>query len=65
MALVFNQIDRDIPTFADVARVADLSVQSSIEYDSISIVYNKFLSAISYEPAIVKAANDENLKESR
>ena len=65
MALVFNQIDRDIPTFADAAGVADLSVQSSVEYDSISIVYNKFLSAISYEPAIVEVANNENLKESR
>ena len=52
-------------TFADVAGVADLSVQSDIEYDSISIVYNKFLSAISHEPAIAKVVNEKILKESR
>ena len=31
----------------------------SVEYDNISIVYNKFLSAISYKPAIIEVA-DEN-----
>ena len=63
-ALAFNQIGCDIPTFADAARVADLIVQSSIEYNSISIVYHKFLSAISYEPAIVEVADEKILKES-
>ena len=48
-----------------MAGVADLIMQSDVEYDSISIVYNKFLSAISYEPAIIKVANKKILKESR
>ena len=61
MALTFNQIGRDIPTFADTAGIADLIVQSGVEYDSISIVYNKFLSAISYKPAIVEVANEKIL----
>ena len=65
MALMFNQIGRDIPTFADTAGIADLIVQSGVEYDSISIVYNKFLSAISYEPAIVEVANKKIPRESR
>ena len=58
-------LEQDIPIFADAAGVANLIVQSSVEYDSISIVYNKFLSAISYEPAIVEVANEKILKESR
>ena len=63
-ALAFNQIGCDIPTFADAAGVANLIVQSSVEYDSISIVYNKFLLTISYEPTIVEVANEKILKES-
>ena len=58
MALTFNQIGCDIPTFADAAGVADLIMRSSAKYDSISIVYNKFLSAISYEPAIVEVTDE-------
>ena len=59
MALTFNQISRDIPTLPDTTGIADLIVQSGVEYDSISIMYNKFLSAISYEPAIVEVANEK------
>lgn len=65
MAMTFNQIGRDIPTFADAAGVADLIVKSGVEYDSIAIVYNKFISAISYEAAVVEVANEKVLKESR
>ncbi|KAN0094586.1 ATPase, F1 complex, gamma subunit domain containing protein [Tylopilus felleus] len=64
LALTFNQIGRDIPTFADAAGVADLIVKSGVEYDSIAIVYNKFVSAVSYEPAIVEVANENTFKES-
>ncbi|KIK96895.1 hypothetical protein PAXRUDRAFT_272556 [Paxillus rubicundulus Ve08.2h10] len=64
LALTFNQIGRDIPTFADAAGVADLIVTSGVEYDSLLIVYNKFVSAISYEPAIVEVANENTFKES-
>ena len=46
MQLTFNQIGRDIPTFADAAAVADLITQSGVKYDSVVIVYNKFLNNI-------------------
>lgn len=65
LALTFNQIGRDIPTFADAAGVADLIVKSGAEYDAIAIVYNRFVSAISYEPGIVEVANENTFKESR
>ncbi|KIJ16435.1 hypothetical protein PAXINDRAFT_113558 [Paxillus involutus ATCC 200175] len=64
LALTFNQIGRDIPTFADAAGVADLIATSGVEYDSILIVYNKFVSAISYESAVVEVANENTFKAS-
>jgi F-type H+-transporting ATPase subunit gamma len=63
LAITFNQIGRDIPTFADAAGVADLIVKSGIKYDAVAIVYNKFISALSYEPAVVEVLNQEVLKE--
>ena len=65
LALSFNQIGRDIPNFADAAGVADLILTSKAQYDGIAIVYNRFVSALSYEPAVVEVANEETLKESR
>jgi F-type H+-transporting ATPase subunit gamma len=64
MKLTFNQIGRDIPTFADAAGVADLIIQSGVKYDSVVIVYNKFVSAISYEAAVTEVKGEEGLKES-
>ncbi|KZO99131.1 ATP synthase F1 gamma [Calocera viscosa TUFC12733] len=64
LALTFNQIGKDIPTFADGAVIADKIVKSGIEYDSVSLVYNKFVSAISYESHIVEVFSEEALKKS-
>ncbi|KAF7795812.1 hypothetical protein EIP86_006979 [Pleurotus ostreatoroseus] len=62
--MTFNQIGRDIPTFADAAGVADLIIKSGVEYDSIAIVHNKFVSAISYESTVVEVETANSLKES-
>ncbi|KAF9045389.1 ATPase, F1 complex, gamma subunit domain-containing protein [Panaeolus papilionaceus] len=62
--LTFNQIGRDIPTFADAAAVADLITQANLKYDSVVLVYNKFVSAISYEAAAMEIKGEEALKES-
>lgn len=64
LAMTFNQIGRDIPTFADAAGVADLIIKSGVKYDSVVLVYNKFMSAISYESAIVEIKGEKGLKES-
>jgi len=64
MQLTFNQIGRDIPTFADAAGVADLIVKSGVKYDSVVLVYNKFVSAISYEAATMEVLGEEALRES-
>ncbi|KAF7762101.1 hypothetical protein Agabi119p4_8694 [Agaricus bisporus var. burnettii] len=62
--ITFNQIGRDIPTFADAAGVADLIIKSGVQFDSVVLVYNKFVSAISYEAAIMEVKGEEALKES-
>jgi len=62
-SITFNQIGRDIPTFADAAGVADLVVKSGIKYDAITILHNKFVSALSYEPAVMEVLNEEVLRE--
>lgn len=62
--VTFNQIGKDIPTFADAASVADIIVKSGVKYDSAVIIYNKFLSAISYEVAAKEIKGEEGLKES-
>ncbi|KAF8646619.1 hypothetical protein AX16_007120 [Volvariella volvacea WC 439] len=64
LQLTFNQIGRDIPTFADAAGVADLIIQSGVQYDSVVLIYNKFVSAISYEAAAMEILGEEALKES-
>ena len=65
LVMSFNQIGRDIPTFADAAGVADLILTSGVEYDVLAIVYNKFVSALSYESAVVEVETADALKESR
>ena len=62
LTLTFNQIGRDIPTFADAAGVADLIVQSGVKYDSVVLVYNKFLNNIAYEAAVVEVKGEVALK---
>ena len=62
--ITFNQIGRDVPTFADAASVADLIKKSDIQYDTIAIVHNKFVSALSYEPTVVEIQNEAQLRES-
>lgn len=63
--LTMNQIGKDIPTFADAAAVADLIVKSGAKYDSVVIVYNKYISAVAFEAATMEILNEEKLKEAR
>ncbi|KAF9258041.1 ATP synthase F1 gamma [Marasmius fiardii PR-910] len=64
LKMTFNQIGRDIPTFADAAGVADLIIKSDVEFDSVVLVYNSFVSALSYEPKAMEIKSAGGLKES-
>ncbi|KAJ3566977.1 hypothetical protein NP233_g6660 [Leucocoprinus birnbaumii] len=62
--MTFNQIGRDIPTFADAAGVADLIIKSGVKFDSVVLIYNKFVSQLSYEAAVMEVKGEDALKES-
>ncbi|ESK86865.1 atp synthase subunit gamma [Moniliophthora roreri MCA 2997] len=64
LKLTFNQIGRDIPTFADAASVADLIIKSGVEFDEVVLVHNSFVSALSYEPKALRIKGANALKES-
>jgi F-type H+-transporting ATPase subunit gamma len=43
IALSFNQIGKDVPTFADACAVADLVTTSGVDYDSVCIANDSYL----------------------
>jgi len=64
MVLSFNQIGKDVPTFTEAQTVADQIFGNDIEFDRVEIVYNKFVSMISYEPATVTVYSEDIFKQS-
>ncbi|KAI1429959.1 ATP synthase F1 gamma [Xylaria sp. FL1777] len=64
IALTFAGIGKDVPTFADAQAIADQVVQLPTEYSDIKIVYNKFINATAYEPAVVEAFSEEAIANS-
>jgi len=62
-AISFNQIGKGIPSFADAAVIADFITTSGAEVDSIAIVYNKFISAMSYEANVMEVVSEKSLRE--
>ncbi|KAL2168528.1 hypothetical protein VTG60DRAFT_7201 [Thermothelomyces hinnuleus] len=59
IVLNFAGVGKDVPTFAEAQAIADQIVQLPGDYSDIEIVYNKFINATSYEPAVVTAFNEE------
>ncbi|KAI2465072.1 ATP synthase F1 gamma [Annulohypoxylon bovei var. microspora] len=64
IVLSFANIGKDIPTFADAQAIADQVTQLPTDYSDIKIVYNKFINATSYEPAVVEAFSEEAITNS-
>lgn len=63
LAVSFNQIGKDVPTFADASAVTDKIVSSGIKFDKVNIVYNTYVSAITYESAIMEVFSEASLRE--
>lgn len=61
LELSFSQIGREVPNFADAAAIADKIITSGIEFDSVALVYNRFVSAIAYESHIIEVFNEKAL----
>lgn len=49
----FASVGKDSPTFTEAAAIADTIVSLGTEYDSIEILYNKFVSGVAFEPASI------------
>ncbi|KAM0789650.1 hypothetical protein ACM66B_000452 [Microbotryomycetes sp. NB124-2] len=64
LALSFSQIGKTVPTFADALSIADKIESEGIEFDKIKIVYNKFVSVISYEAAVLEVYPNKVLQNS-
>ncbi|KAI8366013.1 ATP synthase F1, gamma subunit [Radiomyces spectabilis] len=64
LVVSFNQIGKDLPTFAEACSIVDVIKSQDIEYDTAEIVYNRFISAISYEADTIPAYSQEALKNS-
>lgn len=57
----FTGIGKAIPTFADASLIADQIASLPEKYDSIQIVYNKFINAQSYEATVIDAYSVETI----
>jgi F-type H+-transporting ATPase subunit gamma len=65
LELSFSQLGREVPNFADAATIADKIITSGIEFDSVALVYNRFVSAIAYESSTMTVFNEKALTEAR
>ncbi|KAI8637762.1 ATP synthase F1, gamma subunit [Parasitella parasitica] len=64
LAITFNQIGKDVPTFQEAASIVDIIKTSDLEFDSANIVYNKFISVVSYEAMNIPIYSEEAFKAS-
>jgi F-type H+-transporting ATPase subunit gamma len=62
--LSFNQIGKDVPTFTDAQTVADQIFAADVDFDRVEIVYNKFVSMLSYEPTTVTVYSEDIFQKS-
>ncbi|PKI82306.1 atp3 gamma subunit of the F1 sector of mitochondrial F1F0 ATP synthase [Malassezia vespertilionis] len=53
MALSFNQIGKDIPTYEDALAITDTILKSELPVDKVNIIYNKYVSSISFESVVL------------
>ncbi len=65
IVLSFSGVGKDIPTFADAQAIADQVSLLPTEYESIQIIYNKFINATSYEATPIEAFSEEAIANSR
>ncbi|KAL0138991.1 ATP synthase F1 subcomplex gamma subunit ATP3 [Mucor lusitanicus] len=64
IAITFNQIGKDVPTFQEAASIVDIIKSSELEFDTANIVYNKFHSVVSYEAQTIPVYSEATFKAS-
>lgn len=65
IVLSFNQIGKDVPTFAEASSIVNVIKSEGVEFDAVKIIYNQFKSVIAYEADILPAYSESVLKASR
>ena len=62
--LSFNQIGKDVPTFMEAQTVADQIFATGAEFDRVEIIYNHFVSMVSYEPRTITVYSEDIFEKS-
>ncbi|EGG07126.1 uncharacterized protein MELLADRAFT_77699 [Melampsora larici-populina 98AG31] len=62
IALSFNQIGKEVPTFADACVIADLIEEKKYDFEKVKLIHNRWISALSYESTILEVYNADALK---
>lgn len=62
IALSFNQIGKEVPTFADACVIANLIEEKKFDFDKVKLIHNRWISALSYDSTIVEVFNADALK---
>ncbi|GMM33627.1 F1F0 ATP synthase subunit gamma [Saccharomycopsis crataegensis] len=67
IVLAFNGTGKAAPTFVEASLIADeiLKLQAQKKYDSVEILYNKFVSSVSFAPTAKNLYNEETIKQSK
>lgn len=60
--LSVNQIGKGVPTFAEALAITEKIEEVAGDFDKINVIYNKYVSVIAYESAILEVYNSETLK---
>lgn len=61
LVLSFNQIGKSVPTYEDALAITDTILKSGIEFDKVNIIYNKYVSSLSFESTIAPVFSEDAL----
>lgn len=63
LVLSFAGPGKEAPTFNEAALIADTIAQSGVEYDNIKLLFNKFVSSVSFEPTFLNVYSEKATEE--
>jgi len=62
IVLSVNQLGKATPTFIEACAIAEKIEKACPQFDKVNLIFNRFVSVISYESTIVEIFNAESLK---
>ena len=63
LVLSFNQIGKGVPTYEDALAISTTILKHNIPFDKVNIVYNKYVSSLSFESVISTVYSEKSLLE--